>query len=519
MMQRNNRVKWLIMKSATDNPLKIAILGAGVAGLCMAIKLKRAGFDDITIYEKTDDIGGTWRENTYPGCSCDVPMHMYQYSFEMLPSWTKKFVAADEIKTYLDHVADKYDLRRHIKFGHELTDAHFSEARGFWELTFSGERKTTANIFIAGSGQLHHARWPDIQGQRLFKGPSWHSAQWDHNVDLKGKQVGVIGNGASAIQFVPEIAKQIGEGGNIRIFQRSASWVVERPQRNFLGIEKFLYRIAPWAMNFQRWKIYWQGELLWIAFHKQGEKLKEMANKEMECHVQDPQKRQKLTPDYEPGCKRILFANDWWPTVGKDNVEIITSPIAQVSEKSVQTQDGRDVELDALIYSTGFDTTHFLGPMKMTGVANRALKDIWANGAFAHHGITVSGFPNFFMLYGPNTNLGHNSIIFMIECQANYITQCVEKIRKDDILYIDVKADVQKTSNKKVQADNANSVFATGCTSWYKTADGKVTNNWANHTFYYWWKTRRPNFNEFTCRARDEVDSDRVAIGHKVAAQ
>ena len=509
------------MKSKKDNPLKIAILGAGVAGLCMAIKLKQAGFDDITIFEKADDIGGTWRENTYPGCSCDVPMHMYEYSFEMLPSWTKKFVPADEIKAYLDHVADKYDLRRHIKFGREIKDAYFNEATGFWELSFDDDSKTTANIFIAGSGQLHRARWPDIQGRGLFKGPSWHTAQWDHDVDLKGRRVGVIGNGASAIQFVPEIAKQIGSDGSIHIFQRSASWVVPRPQRAFMGWEKLLYRLAPWTMNFQRWKIYWQGELIWVAFHKKGEDLKKMANEEMELYVKDSEKQKTLTPDYEPGCKRILFANDWWPTVGQDNVEVITAPIAQVSEKGVRTQDGSEVELDTLIYSTGFDTTHFLGPLKMTGLANRELKDVWKGGAFAHHGITVSGFPNFFMLYGPNTNLGHNSIIFMIECQANYITQCAKKIRKDDLVYIDIKTDAQEKSNKKVQDDNAKSVFATGgCTSWYKTAEGKVTNNWANHTFYYWWNTRRPDFKEFTCRARDEAgQSDPLPVGESVAAQ
>ncbi len=509
----------IIKTKAKDQPFKIAILGAGVAGICMAIKLKQAGFDDITIYEKADDIGGTWRENTYPGCSCDVPMHMYEYSFEMLPSWTKKFVSAEEIKVYLDHVADKYDVRRHVKFGQEITAAYFNEATGFWELTFGDGSKKTANIFIAASGQLHRARWPDIQGQSQFKGASWHSAQWNHDVDLKGKQVGVIGNGASAIQFVPEIAQQIGAGGSIRIFQRSASWVVERPQRNFLAVEKWLYRWLPWTMNFQRYKIYWQGELLWIAFHKQGEKLKEMANKEMELHVQDEAKRKLLTPDYEPGCKRILFANDWWPAMGQDNVEVITAPIAQISDKGVQTQDGREVEVDVLVYSTGFETTNFLGPMKMTGLANRELKDVWAGGAFAHLGITVSGFPNFFMLYGPNTNLGHNSIIFMIECQANYIAQCAKKMRKNDILYMDVKDEAQEKYNEKVQEDNKNSVYATGCTSWYKTKDGKVTNNWANHTFYYWWKTRRPRFGEFTCRARDKDPGQPIAVGQKVAAQ
>ena len=489
-------------KRKNQEPLSIAILGAGVAGICMAIKLKAAGFDDITIYEKADDIGGTWRDNSYPGCSCDVPMHMYQYSFEMLPSWTKKFVTAEDIKTYLDYVAEKYDIRRCVKFAREITDAYFNEASGFWELTFKDGKTATANVFIAGSGQLHHPRMPSIEGREDFNGSSWHSAQWNHNVDLRGKKVGVIGNGASAIQFVPEIAKQIGESGRLNIFQRSASWVLPRPQREFFGWEKWLYRKAPWTMKFQRYKIYWQGELLWIAFHKQSQKLKKLADEEMKLYVKDEAKQQALTPDYAPGCKRVLFANDWWPTMAKDEVEIITDPIERITADGIKTKTS-DVALDVLIYSTGFQTTDFLGPMKMTGLANRELKTVWAGGAEAYFGITVSGFPNFFMLYGPNTNLGHNSIIFMIECQANYIAQCVKKLRDKNLLYIDVKDEVQKAANDKVQKDNANSVFASGCTSWYKTADGKVTNNWANHTFYYWWQTRKVRMSDFVQRKRD----------------
>ena len=500
------------MKKAKSE-LSVAILGTGVGGLCQAIKLQQAGFDNITIFEKAGDIGGTWRDNTYPGCSCDVPMHMYEFSFEMLPSWTKKFVSFAEIKSYLDHVVKKYDLRKYIRFNKEIVSAHFHEARGVWELTLSDDQKFSANVFIAASGQLHRPRWPSIAGQESFRGLSWHSAQWNHNVPLKGKRVGVIGNGASAIQFVPEIAKQVGEDGHIEIFQRSASWVANRPQRAFRAWERWLYRLLPWTMKFQRYKIYWQGELLWLAFHKQPEKLKYIANKEMELHLKDEAKQKKLTPDYAPGCKRILFANDWWPTMALDYVHVNTSPIDSITAAGVKTQDG-ELPVDILIYSTGFDTTHFLGPMTMTGLANRSLHDVWSRGAEAHLGITVNGFPNFFMLYGPNTNLGHNSIIFMIECQANYITQCVKKLHKSNLLYMDVKKEAQEKSNERVQADNARSVFASGCTSWYKTADGKVTNNWANHTFIYWWKTRKLNAEDYHFRSRDGVpqESDPVRV-------
>lgn len=508
----------LSVPDAASGP-SVAILGAGVAGICTAIKLQEAGFHDFTIYEKAGEGGGTWRDNTYPGCSCDVPLQLYQFSFDMRSDWDRKYVGSADIKAYLESVIDKYGLRPHIRFNQEITDARFEEATGLWNLTSASGDTFIANVLAAGTGQLHRPRWPDIPGQQAFQGESWHSAQWNHDYDLKGKKVGVIGNGASAIQFVPEIAKEAGE---IVIFQRSASWVLPRPQRAFYGWEKALYKLFPWSMNIQRWKIYWFGELLFRNFHHSGDKLREAANTERDLHVQDPEKRATLTPDYEPGCKRVLFADDWWPTMGKDHVRIVTDPIDRIEPTGIHTKDGTLHELDAIVYSTGFDTTHFLGPMTMTGLAGRRLADAWQGGAEAHHGITVSGFPNFFMLYGPNTNLGHNSIIFMIECQANYITQCVEKLRDGDLLYLDVKSDVQRASNEIVQQDNANSVYASGCTSWYKTEDGKVTNNWANYTFKYWWRTRRPDFAEFNLRARPGSERGEPASGKTpvgVAAQ
>ena len=480
---------------------KVAIIGSGVAGICMAIKLKEAGITDFTIYEKAGELGGTWRDNTYPGCSCDVPLHMYQFSFDMRPDWGRKYVGSADLKAYLESVVDKYSLRSHIRFNQEIAEAHFDESTGIWTLKSASGEDFTANVVTAGTGQLHRPRWPDIPGIESFKGPNWHSAQWDHSVDLKGKRVAVIGNGASAIQFVPEIAK---EAARVDIYQRSASWVLPRPQRVFQGWEKALYKAIPWTMNLQRWKIYWFGELLFRSFHTSGDKIREMANQERDLYVKDPVKAAKLTPDYEPGCKRVLFADEWWPTMGKDHVHIITDPIAGIRETGVETKDGKLHEADVIVYATGFDSTNFLGPMQVTGRGNHDLKAEWKGGAEAHHGMTVTGFPNFFLLYGPNTNLGHNSIIFMIECQANYITQCVQKLRDENLLYIEVKPEAQRTSNQIVQQDNANSVYASGCTSWYKTEDGKVTNNWANYTFNYWRLTRHPDFAEFTLRsARD----------------
>ncbi|MDR3498283.1 MAG: NAD(P)/FAD-dependent oxidoreductase [Parvibaculum sp.] len=504
-----------VARSATAP--SVAILGAGVAGICTAIKLKQAGNTNFTIYEKAAEIGGTWRENTYPGCSCDVPLHMYQFSFDMRPDWVKKFVFAADIKAYLESVVDKYGLRPFIRFNTEIEEAHFDEPSGLWRLK-SGASTFEANVLAAGTGQLHHPLYPNIPGRESFKGVSWHSAKWNHEYDIRGKKLAVIGTGASAIQFVPEIAK---EAGDLTIYQRTPAWVAPRPQREFAPWEKSLYRAVPWLMNLQRYKIYWSGELLYWAFHNQGEKIKEGVKAEMELHVKDPAKRAALTPDYEPGCKRVLFANDWFPAMDRDNVHIVTRKITRIVEEGVETDDGKVEKFDAIVYGTGFDTTRFLGPMKVTGLAGRDIRDAWKGGAEAHLGMTVSGFPNFFMLYGPNTNLGHNSIIFMIECQANYIVQCVEKLRRDNLAYLDVKAEVQRASNQSVQDDNAKSVFASGgCTSWYKTAEGKVTNNWANYTFKYWWRTRRPNFAEFTLRSRSgNAHPEARGQGATVAAQ
>lgn len=481
----------------TSTP-SVAILGAGVAGICTAIKLKQAGFTDFAIYEKASEIGGTWRENTYPGCSCDVPLHMYQFSFELDPGWNRKFVASADIKAYLEKVVDKYGLRSFIRFNTEIEEAHFDEARGLWLLA-SGDQKFEANVIAAGTGQLHRPLYPEIPGRADFQGPSWHSAGWNHDYDLKGREVGVIGTGASAIQFVPEVAKEV---GRLNLFQRTPAWVVPRPQRDFAPWEKALYGAVPALMRLQRWKIYWSGELLFYAFHKSGDKIKEMAIEAMKAEVVDPAKQAALTPDYAPGCKRVLFSNDWWPAMGRSNVDVITDPIERITATGVLLKSGKEKKLDAIIYGTGFDTTHFLGPMKMTGLGGADIKAVWKEGAEAHHGMTVPGFPNFFMLYGPNTNLGHNSIIFMIECQANYIVQCVQKLKADNLLYLDVKPEALRASNSLVQSDNENSVFNAGCTSWYKTEAGKVTNNWANYTFKYWWQTRHPDFAEYDLRAR-----------------
>ncbi|MEP0708108.1 MAG: NAD(P)/FAD-dependent oxidoreductase [Parvibaculum sp.] len=482
---------------AGTRPLSVAILGAGAAGLCMAIKLQKAGIGDFTIFEKAASAGGTWRDNTYPGSGCDVPSLLYSYSFEPKADWSRKFAPQPEIVDYFEGVARKYGLLPHIRFNTEIAEARFDEAEGLWRLRSASGEAFTANVLISGVGQLNRPAYPRIEGLSDFKGMAFHSARWDHSVDLAGKRVGVVGNGASAIQFVPEI---VGKVGHLTIFQRTPNWCVPKPDRPFREWEKRLYAAVPALARLQRWWTYLTLERNYLAFVQGsffGKLFERAAKKEMEAHISDPALRAKLTPDYPAGCKRILLTNDWYPALARPNVSVETSHIAKVTENAVETEDGVAHPVDVLIYATGFESTDFLAPMKVTGRGNADLNTVWARGAEAHRGVAVAGFPNFFMLYGPNTNLGHNSIIFMIECQANYIAQCVEALANSRLRYLDVKPEAMESFNRELQQDMQKTVWAAGCSSWYKTADGKVTNNWSSFTARYWWELRHPDFAEY----------------------
>lgn len=480
-----------------SRPLSVVILGAGAAGLCIAIKLQKAGIDSFTILEKAASVGGTWRDNTYPGSGCDVPSMLYSYSFEPKADWSRKFAGQAEIVDYFEGVARKYQLLPHIRFNTEVTEARFDEEAGLWRIRTASGEEIAANVLISGVGQLNRPAFPKIDGLDLFKGAAFHSARWDHAVDLTGKNVAVIGNGASAIQFVPEIAPKV---GRLTIFQRTPNWCVPKPDRPFTEREKKLFRSMPWLVRAQRWLTWITLERNFLAFTQGswfGKLFEKASKKELEAHIKDPELRRKLTPDYPAGCKRILLTNDWFPALARPNVDVETSHIARITENAVVTEDGVSHPADVVIFATGFESTDFLAPMKLVGRGNADLNDVWAAGAEAHRGVAVAGFPNFFMLYGPNTNLGHNSIIFMIECQANYVAQCVQALQNGRLRYIDVRKEAMAEFNAALQKDMQKTVWAAGCSSWYKTADGKVTNNWSSFTAKYWWEMRHPDFAEY----------------------
>ncbi len=388
----------------TTGTTGILIIGCGFGGIGMAIQLKKAGFNDFVILEKSDGVGGTWHDNTYPGAACDVQSHLYSFSFEPRPDWSRKFGRQPEIKAYIEACATKYDLYSHIHFQQEVRDAQFSTQDACWTVkTANGDSWRTRSV-VSAVGQLNRPAWPNIPGLDDFQGKLFHSSRWDHDYDLTGKTVAVIGTGASAIQFVPEIAKQVKQ---LHLFQRSGAWVIPKGDRAFKQVEKLLFRLVPGYNGLYRDLIYWVNESRALAFSRLSFLLEVMAmsnKRALRKHVKDRKKRRQLLPDYKIGCKRILLSNDWFPAMARDNVDIVTDGIERITADGLTTRDGTHHKVDAILLGTGFKTTDFLTPMQITGLDGQDLNQAWKDGAEAFHGTTLSGFPNFYMLYGPNTN-------------------------------------------------------------------------------------------------------------------
>ncbi|MEA2754438.1 MAG: hypothetical protein QOJ54_727 [Aliidongia sp.] len=480
----------------TEPALDIAILGAGVAGLCMAIRLRKAGFTRFAIFEKADGIGGTWRDNSYPGSGCDVPSHLYRFSFEPKSDWSRAYAEQPEILRYLAHCVEKYRLSAHLRLNTEIAAARFDEAAGLWHLTTLAGKAITARVLISGLGQLNRPCWPEIPGLDNFAGIKFHSARWDHAADLTGKNVAVIGSGASAIQFIPRIAAQTQK---LHVFQRSPNWMIPKDDREYNRLEQRLFRFLPgWAWLYRQY-IYLLLEKNFLAFIQGswfGRQFRNVAERHL-ARVADPVLRERLRPDYPVGCKRILISNEYYPALQLPQVEIVTDPIARIEDGAIVTADGIARPVDTIILATGFDSQQFLAPLDIIGLEGRSLRDVWRDGAEAYLGLTVPGFPNFFMLYGPNTNLGHNSIIIMIEAQVGYALRCIRTLFGRHLSWLDVKPEAMRRFNDRLQRDLGHSVWAGGCRSWYKNAAGKVTNNWSGFTLRYRLATRRVAFRDY----------------------
>jgi cation diffusion facilitator CzcD-associated flavoprotein CzcO len=466
---------------------RIAIIGAGHSGICMGMQLKRAGMDDFVILEKGATLGGTWRDNTYPGASCDAPSFLYSFSFAQKTDWSRRFAWQTELLAYSVECAVQAGLLPHCRFRAEVTAASFDDARHLWRIALADGSMVEAQFLVTGVGQLHRPAVPAIAGRDSFAGAQFHSARWDHGADLAGKRIAVIGNAASAVQFVPQIAPLAAQ---LTIFQRSANWLMPRKDRLYSPrLHRWMGR-WPWLARLRhQFQWFFFGEMQLTPLMKQVRVVQWLATIKSRMHlrrqVKDPALRARLTPDYPIGAKRVLFNDDYYPTLNRRNVRLVTDAVECIEPGGVRTRQGELVAADVIIYATGFQATDFLAPMTITGAGGRSLRDEWQAGARAYLGVAVSGFPNLFMLYGPNTNLGHNSILVMIEAQVGYIIDAIRQLDARAARHLDVKREVMDAYNGWLQQDLAKSVWAADKQSWYKLADGTITNNWPHSTIRY----------------------------------
>jgi cation diffusion facilitator CzcD-associated flavoprotein CzcO len=478
---------------------RIAVIGAGHSGLCLGIRLKQAGENDFVILEKAATLGGTWRDNTYPGASCDAPSFLYSFSFAQKTDWSRRFAWQAELLAYSTELAVRHGLLPHCRFNAEVATVTYDDAAQTWTLTCTDGSSVVADFVVAGVGQLNRPSTPSIPGQDTFAGAQFHSAQWNHSLGLGGKRIAVIGNAASAVQFVPQIAPL---AARLTVFQRSANWLMPRKDRLYAPrTQRLLTRFPALAKLYHDAQWFFFGEMQLTPLMKQVKVVQMLARWKSLAHlrrqVKDPALRAKLVPDYPIGAKRVLFNDDYYPALSRPNVALVTTAIERIEPEGVRTRDGTLHPADVIIYATGFKSTDFLAPMRITGRGGRDLREEWARGARAYLGVTVTGFPNFFMLYGPNTNLGHNSILVMIEAQVGYILDALTQMKARGVSRIDVKRDVLEAYNRTLQQDLARSVWAATGASWYKLADGTITNNWPHSTIRYQRLLRRVRLEDY----------------------
>ncbi|HTU15296.1 MAG TPA: NAD(P)/FAD-dependent oxidoreductase [Solirubrobacterales bacterium] len=472
------------MGSQTSEHHRIAIVGTGFSGIAAAVELRRKGETDLVLYERSGEVGGTWRDNDYPGCACDVPSHLYSFSFAPNPNWSRAFSPQPEIRDYLRRVADQYGVTPLVRTDHNLVEAAWDETAGLWRLeTSRGSR--TADILISAVGGLSTPSIPDIPGAELFDGPAFHSAEWDHGVDLRGKSVAVIGTGASAIQFVPEIQKEVGQ---LNVFQRTPPWIMPRRDRPVTALEHRLFRRFPQVQRTVRAAIYWARELFALPMTRprMARKSEEIARRHLHHQVSDPELRAKLTPGYAIGCKRILLSNQYLRSLSEPNVELVTTGIREIRADGIVTEDDTLMPADVIILGTGFKVSDMPIGNQIRGRDGRSLHEVWQGSPNAHLGTTVNGFPNFFMLMGPNTGLGHTSVTIMIEAQVGLVTQAVGLIGPGRAATIEPTAASMDAWREEIDELGRNTVWTSGgCDSWYLDRTGRNSTLWPTfaHSF------------------------------------
>lgn len=470
--------------------VSIAILGTGFSGLGMAMRLKRRGYEDFILIERADNVGGTWRENTYPGCACDIPSHLYSFSFAPNAQWSHFYSSQPEIRDYLRRCAQNFGLLPHIQWNTELQAASWNDEEQCWHLATS-QGPLAADILILGQGPLNEASLPAIPGLEGFEGVVFHSSRWNHDYDLTGKRVAVIGTGASAIQFVPQIQPKVGQ---LFLFQRTPPWIVPRLDHPIPAWKQRLFRLLPFTRQLVRARIYARQEITALALIYRPKLLEQgmrLAREHLEKQVPDPVLREKLTPRYTMGCKRILVSDDFYPAVGQSNVELITESIREVRAHSIVTADGTEREIDAIICGTGFHVLNTRLPQTIYGRGQQSLAETWQDYPCTYLGTTVSGFPNLFLLIGPNTGLGHNSMVYMIESQIAYILDCLRTMKRRNLQTVEVRAEAEMAFAEEMQRRMQGTAWTSGCTSWYLDARGRNATLWPGFTFEFRRRTRK----------------------------
>ncbi|GAA3739813.1 cation diffusion facilitator CzcD-associated flavoprotein CzcO [Spinactinospora alkalitolerans] len=482
----------------TVRHVRVAAIGAGFGGLGLAVRLRQAGITDFTVLERADSVGGTWRDNTYPGCACDVPSHLYSFSFAPNPHWPRSFSGQPHIRAYLEEVTERHGLRPHLEFDSEVLEARWDAAAARWHVRTS-RSELTCDVLVSASGALSDPAIPDIPGIDAFPGTVFHSARWDHDTDLTGKRVAVVGTGASAIQIVPSIQPEV---ERLVLLQRTPAWVMPRADRRITRAEQWMYRNVPLAQRISRSGIYLTRESSVGAFVRFPALLRlasGLARRHLRRAVKDPGLRAKLTPDFTMGCKRILLSNDYYPALARPNVDVVASGLAEVRGSTVVAADGTEHEVDAIVFGTGFQVTDMPIGERVFGAAGRSLAQEWRSGMQALRGTAVAGFPNFFTIVGPNTGLGHTSMIFMIESQLNYVIDALRRLEAPGVAAIEPKPEAQRAWNDDLHRRMGRTVWSTGgCASWYLDANGRNTTLWPGSTMRFRRATRRLKPSEYS---------------------
>jgi cation diffusion facilitator CzcD-associated flavoprotein CzcO len=479
---------------AVRRPPSIAVVGGGFGGVGAAVMLHRAGYDDVTVFERGERVGGVWSNNTYPGAACDVPSHLYEFSFEPNPRWSRRYAPQAEIQAYLEDVARRHGVLERIRTSTEVTRASWDEQRARWMLETS-QGSHEVDVLITACGQLSVPKLPSIRGLESFKGPVFHTARWRHDVDLTGKRVAVIGTGCSAIQTVPSIQPMVAQ---LDVYQRSPGWTIPKMDFPYRERTKRLFERFPLAQRLDRIATFAFMELGVLAMTGRRRvarpfrqallgAFRAVGRSQIEKAIGDPQLRAKLTPADEIGCKRIMLTDEWYPTLAKANVELVTDPIAEVTAGGVRVKDGTERPADVIVLATGFQSHGFVAPMEIEGAERRTLAGQWGQAPYAYLGMSVPGFPNMFLLYGPNTNGGTGSVIYTIEAGLNHVIAALGELERTHARRIEVRRQTSEAFNRELQAALAGTVWHTGCTNWYVDENGNDPNQWP----WLWSKYRR----------------------------